>query len=336
MSPEYQIGEGSLEALFAAITADGRRIWGPRAAAGCIEIGEIRSAGELARDQVHPISSAKAAAFPRVEKILSYRMDGKDVAIDDPPLPARPTVLFGLRPCEARGFCALGTILNWGTPDRFFNARMERTTVVSIACTRSDEACFCTAVGGGPDHPAGSDLLLHPLAQGGYDVVVLSDKGRALVALAPDRFEPARGAARIALAKIEAEFQAQEITEQLPRLFDHPIWSEQSLRCLGCGACAYVCPTCACFDIQDEADARRGVRLRCWDSCAFRLFTLHASGHNPRETQGQRWRQRVQHKFSYMPERLGVLGCVGCGKCSRACPVDMDFKEHLTEIAKFS
>ncbi|HET6439681.1 MAG TPA: 4Fe-4S dicluster domain-containing protein [Anaeromyxobacter sp.] len=336
MSADFQLAEGSLDALFAAMTAAGRRIVGPRASDGRVEIGEVRSAGELARDGRHSVASAKVAAFPRVEKILSYRAEGRELAVEDPALPARPTVLFGLTPCEARGFGALSAILNWGTPDRFFNARLEQTTVVAIACTRSDEACFCTAVGGGPDHPGGSDLLLHPLTGGGYEVEVLTEKGRALVALAADRFQPPEGTARTAPAQVEAGFQMAEVTAKLPRRFDEPIWTEQSLRCLGCGACAYVCPTCACFDIQDEADARGGVRLRCWDSCAFRIFTLHASGHNPREKQGERWRQRLYHKFSYMPERLGVLGCVGCGKCSRACPVDMDLKEHLTEIAKGS
>jgi formate hydrogenlyase subunit 6/NADH:ubiquinone oxidoreductase subunit I len=104
------------------------------------------------------------------------------------------------------------------------------------------------------------------------------------------------------------------------------------MRCLGCGACAYVCPTCACFDIQDEGTGNKGTRVRCWDSCAFSLFTLHTSGHNPREEQTERWRQRILHKFLYMPERQQVYGCVGCGRCSRGCPVDMNILEHLKKI----
>jgi sulfhydrogenase subunit beta (sulfur reductase) len=104
------------------------------------------------------------------------------------------------------------------------------------------------------------------------------------------------------------------------------------MRCLGCGACAFVCPTCACFDIQDEGSRAGGKRLRCWDSCGFAMFTLHTSGHNPREEQSQRWRQRLMHKFAYMPERQQVLGCVGCGRCSRACPADMEIREHILAV----
>jgi ferredoxin len=90
---------------------------------------------------------------------------------------------------------------------------------------------------------------------------------------------------------------------------------------------------CSCFDIQDEGTNKKGDRLRCWDSCGFSLFTLHTSGHNPRSTQSERWRQRVMHKFSYMPEQSGMLGCVGCGRCSMSCPADMNLKEQLLEIA---
>jgi len=129
-------------------------------------------------------------------------------------------------------------------------------------------------------------------------------------------------------------FDAKALEQKLAGKFENPVWLEQSLRCLGCGACAFVCPTCVCFDIQDEADTRGGQRLRAWDSCGLRLFTLHASGHNPRSKQSQRWRQRIYHKFAYYPDRWGTLGCVGCGKCSRACPVDMNLKEHLAQAAE--
>jgi len=243
-----------------------------------------------------------------------------------------PTVLFGIRPCEAAGFGALDAVFNWDTRDRFFNARMERLAVIGLSCTRKDDACFCTSVGGGPGATAGSDLLLTP-APGGYLAEVLTDKGRALQALAPEAFQADPGLAK-EVVEVPATFDQPALTAKLKGMFEDPIWAEQALRCIGCGACAYVCPTCVCFDLVEEGDAKGGHRLRTWDTCGSHLFTQHASGHNPRETQAQRWRQRVYHKFSYYPERYGKLGCVGCGKCTRACPVDMNLQEHLVEASQ--
>ena len=337
MSERYTITPPSLEVLFDALARDGARVVAPRQTTHGVELGDVRTPRDVATGYVQAITSAKGVVFPKVERILGYRTQGRDVALEDPTPDARPTVLFGLRPCEARAFAALEALFNWGERDAFFNERRQRTAIVSVVCTEADEACFCTSLGSGPADPAGSDLQLHPLADGGYAADVRSEKGRALVALLGDRAAPLAPEAALAEpARVEAAFAGNALPAVLATRFDDPVWAEQSLRCLGCGVCAFVCPTCACFDLQDEADAGGGQRLRCWDSCGLSTFTLHASGHNPRERQSQRWRQRVYHKFAYYPDRLGMLGCVGCGKCSRACPADMSLKEHLAQVARSS
>jgi Fe-S-cluster-containing hydrogenase component 2 len=115
-------------------------------------------------------------------------------------------------------------------------------------------------------------------------------------------------------------------------MFEDDFWQQASEKCLGCGACAYLCPTCHCFDISDETVGGAQVRYRTWDTCNFPLFTLEASGFNPRKQKSQRLRQRILHKFSYFPSTHGMAACVGCGRCVRACPVNLDIRTMLAQI----
>ena len=207
-------------------------------------------------------------------------------------------------------------------------------TIISVSCTKSNEYCFCTSVGISPGDTTGSDILLTPIENARYFVEAVTEKGSLLLAQYEKYFEKSEAITKEPhLVKVTKTFSSTEISERLTGSFDNPIWKDASLRCIGCGTCAYACPVCSCFDIQDEGTNKKGDRLRCWDSCGFSLFTLHTSGHNPRSTQSERWRQRVMHKFSYMPEQSGMLGCVGCGRCSMSCPADMNLKEQLLEIA---
>ena len=271
-----------------------------------------------------------------MEELLAFQSREGNVQIRERDLAALPeTVIFGLRPCDAAAFASLKAIFTWDSPDTLFSARLEKMGVVGVSCARADEYCFCTSVNGGPGETVGSDILLTAMGGDKFLAEIVSEKGKQLMQSAAGLFQSAVDPDKQSrLAKVEAVFAPGKIAAALATLFDDTdFWQEQSRRCLGCGACAYVCPTCACFDIQDEGGAS-GKRLRCWDSCGFGLFTLHTSGHNPRPLQSQRWRQRLMHKFAYMPERQLILGCVGCGRCSRACPVDMNIREHLLAVAE--
>jgi formate hydrogenlyase subunit 6/NADH:ubiquinone oxidoreductase subunit I len=326
----------SLQALFEAFAAGGRRIIAPVRHGERVTFEQVKSADSVAADYIQTSVSAKEALFPRYETLLQYRQNGKAAQIDAQVPTAPPTVLFGVHPCDAASIATLRAVLTWGSPDAHFESKLAATTIVGLACTQADPSCFCTSVGGGPQSAAGSDVLLTPLESGDFRAEVLTEKGRGLVALGAKYFEAAGGELRTAAPPdVAPRFDHAQVKNRLAALFDRTdVWIDQSLGCLGCGACAYVCPTCSCFDIQDERDRRGGLRLRCWDSCGFAQFTLHASGHNPRSKQSERWRQRVMHKFSYQPQRLGVLGCVGCGRCSRSCPADMNLGEHVQRLAE--
>ena len=337
MSQTRILQKAALGELLQKLVAGGQRVLAPVTSGERIEFAEVTPSTQLATDYLQTATSAKSAVFPRHEVMLRYKPAGKDWQVDDQ-VEAKPTVLFGVHPCDAASFATLKAVFTWDSRDVYFESKLAALTVIGLSCTKSDEFCFCTSVGLSPGSTKGCDILLTPLDGTKYLVEVLTDKGEKVVALAPQLFSAAGGEAATkdkVLAKVAPRFAADKLAAKLPSLFPKDqIWKDQSLRCLGCGACAFVCPTCSCFDIQDEKTKEGGVRLRCWDSCGYSLFTLHASGHNPRHVQSERWRQRVMHKFAYQPERLGVSGCVGCGRCSRNCPVDMNLAEHVQALAE--
>ena len=133
---------------------------------------------------------------------------------------------------------------------------------------------------------------------------------------------------------VPVRFDPKTVEAALRRRFDDPMWEKAARSCLACGTCAFVCPTCHCFDIQDEMTGSEGIRQKNWDACAFPLFTLHTSGHNPRPDQPSRWRQRLSHKFRYYPEKFGRVLCTGCGRCLRLCPAGMDLLADLQKLSR--
>jgi ferredoxin len=332
---KHIIQKASLENFFDALMKHGKTIYAPKKKNEKISYEAVNHFSEVCDNYIQTTQSAKAVIFPRTEKLFDYTKEKGGVTINDfNPDYVPETVIWGVRPCDAAGFTPLSAIFNWDSKDKIYNTRLEKTTIVAFSCATADESCFCTSVNGGPGNTAGADLLLTQIAEkGDYLVEVITEKGGKAISVAPDLFKEDSGTEKEKnLAQLPRQFNQEEIRGKVQEFFESDLWKAQSLRCLGCGACAYVCPTCACFDIQDEVHGKNGSRVRCWDSCGFSLFTLHTSGHNPRSVQSQRWRQRLMHKFSYMPSRLSVYGCTGCGRCSRACPVDMNMLEHLLSI----
>mgnify|MGYP000858394146 CR=1 FL=1 len=317
--------------LAAALTAAGYRVIAPCQRGDQVHL-ECYQAGKTLRADVIPVNSAKDALFPRSEVIGRYRFEGNEFETVPAAPQAGKTVLLAVRPCDAAALAPLDAVFNWDYKDEFYNAHRDATTVVALACTAADDQCFCTSVGGSPDATANADAVLRP-ADGGKRFILepLTDKGQAIAAAGQAVLTEAQSQADPP-AQVAPAFDSAAVTAWAKDGFDSPLWKELSLACMGCGACAYTCPTCHCFDIQDEATRREGVRLRNWDSCGFGLFTKHAGGHNPRHDQASRWRQRVMHKFAYFPERFEMLACTGCGRCGRLCGNGMSIREVCSQI----
>ncbi len=295
--------------------------------------GRTRFARVSSPDQVR--LDGRGSTVPPKELFLPSRETLYELAGDEitDEVPEEPRVVLGIRPCDARALAILdGVFDSKDVKDPYYVARRRNTALVALACNEPRATCFCAAVGGDPFGEDGSDVLLIDLGDA-YEMKPLTDKGKELLkgvkGSKPKAGKKAHAAAR---KKAALEFDLNGVAEKLASMFDSPAWADVSAKCLGCGACSYLCPTCYCFDMTDERTPSGSRKVRTWDCCMFSNFTLHASGHNPRPTNVERFRQKIMHKYSYHPERHGVLACVGCGRCVRNCPAGVDVREVVRAL----
>jgi ferredoxin len=312
---------------------------------------ELASPSELSLDRVNTKLSVKGVFFPQRETLLSF--EGSAVQ-GVPAGPDRPLVVFGVRPCDAKSLLFMDKVFegratapgNVTHEDPYYVARRRASLVIALACDEPCASCFCTSVGGHPYGSEGADILASRRggagAAGGEDGFLLepvTDKGRAFLAghaalLAPagaDAQAAREARSREAAAKMQV-LDFSGVKEKADASFDSPVWDRIARICLGCGVCTYVCPTCHCFDITDETLGTKGIRIRTWDACQYPLYTMHASGHNPRPAKRARMRQRIMHKYSYTVDTAGTVSCTGCGRCVRQCPVNLDIRQMVAAV----
>lgn len=284
---------------------------------------------ELAFDKAHNTRIPPKALFlPTSEALLKFTRFG---GYEQIPAETAPRVIFGIRPCDAHAMTMLDTVFKQERyTDPHWQARRDTTVVVGLGCHEPCQTGFCTTVGSGPFNHAGLDAILTDIGEI-FLVETLTEKGDHLFT----QLENASEVQSMQVSKVQQDatagmpiaFETNGLKEKLDQNFTSPYWEEVSRSCLGCGVCTFLCPTCFCFDIVDEA--QRGERVRNWDTCMFRTYSLEASGHNPRPSRVERTRQRLSHKYTYWVDQINQIGCTGCGRCVRYCPVGLDIRAML-------
>ncbi len=300
------------------------------------ELGKHAGAEDAVLDG-RPDVPPKAVLFPQTEVLLTFKKkDGKFTVIP-PKIDDREKIIIGAKPCDATGIAVLDKVFCGGKfTDYYYKARRDKVGICTIACNGpADSTCFCQSTGGSPVSTDGSDVMLYDLGDS-YYVESVSDKGKKILDDLKGQLEkPTSGQEekKEEIVKKAAEgFSKQISPEAITKLdssFDSKYWESVAKRCLSCGACTYYCPTCHCFDINDE---KGGKRVRTWDSCQFGIFTVHTSGHNPRAGKTQKLRNRYYHKFKYSKDNIGCYLCVGCGRCIALCPANLDVTRVINEV----
>ncbi len=286
------------------------------------------------------VLSAKSVLFPQTEKILFTSLNESD---EDHHIMKRseadytPRAVVGIRPFDAKAIQLVK--MNFDTDDYrdpYWCDAYEATTFVGLAINKPGPFDFSTSTGTGPFNEEGLDILLADMDDK-FLAKVLTPKGEAYAAACGFDAEADAKESQVLLdvlrkeaeANVASSVQTDKLKDQtILDLHEAPFWDDVAFSCINCGTCTYVCPTCWCFDIQDEAKKKSSTRFRNWDTCMSPLFTRHATGHNPRGEKIQRVRQRFMHKLKYFLDKYdqGIM-CVGCGRCVKSCPVNIDIRE---------
>ena len=328
-----KIAKERLNDLYAKI-AETMGLYLPIKRAGEVNYAVWGEGKEVSLETLKTVKSPKNAFFPQTENMMKFKTEGKNIEVVDvreklaEKIDERPLVMFGVKACDYKAIEVLDKVFLAEPVDTYYQMRREATTIVTLACSKPDESCFCKAFGIDATAPQGDvttwldNEYLYWQAN--------TEKGEALTALVKEFFVEG-GEAEVAMQQEATKVIMEKLPfsnldlskftpENLNELFNAKEWNEMSEACLGCGTCTFVCPTCQCFDIRDIKTNEGVLRYRCWDSCMYSDFTLMAHG-NSRTTQMQRFRQRFMHKLVYYPSQNdGLYSCVGCGRCVNKCP----------------
>ncbi len=313
------------------------RVVGPKALHGQFVFDEIEDAAELVLDYPTSVLPPKKFVLPTREELFQFNTQTVET---EPTIEAPPTVVMGVHTCDMHAFQLLDRVHQTAYTDQHYKARRDNTYLVSVECLKPCmEHSFCKSMGT-LTTPENYDVHLTDMGDV-YAVDIGSEKGAALIE-GFDGLREAENGDYLQVNQVMAEkwprfsyrleFDLTELPDLLNVSMNSSLWKELGDRCLACGMCTNVCPTCYCFDVNDEVELSLvdGKRLRTWDSCQLDEFATVAGGHNFRESRALRQRHRFLRKGKYQMEAYGLVGCVGCGRCALSCLV------HITPVDTFN
>ncbi len=329
-----------LNELFAAIAAE-QKLYIPADNAGGQAQYTVWQEGLALSGKLNTARSPKDLFFPQVENLMGFKVTDKQIELLETRDPLEDFVLFGVRACDCRSFDVLDRVFLADPADSYYQSRREHGLIITMACSRPTETCFCGTFGIDAADPAG-DVTCWMDGEALY-WRANTEKGEALtvkLSLLDEGGDEAVAAQQEATRAILQKLPLAELSTDgfggghMLELFNSPKWAELSESCLGCGTCTFVCPTCQCYDIQEFKNGSTVRRFRCWDSCMYSDFTQMSAG-QPRPTQLERFRQRFMHKLVYYPSNNeGLFSCVGCGRCLQKCPIHMNIVKVMKALGE--
>ncbi|MFX0168666.1 MAG: 4Fe-4S dicluster domain-containing protein [Candidatus Hodarchaeota archaeon] len=325
-------------------------VYGPVAQKSQFKFDKITDASQLKLDYDTTILPPKKYFFPPKQNTLTFTRSPQ-LEIHDPLIQSSSDALwngksflvFGVHSCDLAAIQFHDAILTQIYPDPFRNRRRLEGIIIGLNCLNPCEDSFCLSAGTW-NFQAVADIMITDTGSH-YVFDVKTAVGQRVVEYAQELFSVAspklKKKVKVLLSERLSKFQNpiedfDALPDQLDASYEFELWNRLGKRCFGCGSCTMVCPTCFCFDVHDEVDLdlANGARVRTWDSCQLVDFALVAGGHNFRPTIASRIRFRLYHKFRIEPDQINQIGCVGCGRCTRTCPADIDMVELLLDLEK--